>query len=82
MLDVQCYFLNQCDSSINVNKSNQRQAFHYGFYSLKDLWKGNAIFKEIQMRNVYEIWRSKTVEIQNGSPKWRSNLKKAKHAES
>ena len=26
MLDVQCYFLNQCDSSLNVNKSNQRQA--------------------------------------------------------
>ena len=37
MLNVQCYFLNQCDSSININISNQRQAFHYGSYSLNAL---------------------------------------------
>ena len=60
-------------SSRNANTS---------LFSLQPDNEGNAIFKEIQMRNVYEIWRSKTVEIQNGSPKWRSNLKKAKHAES
>ena len=26
VINVRCYFLNQCDSSINVNKSNKRHS--------------------------------------------------------